>query len=590
MLIRLEINGLVIIDKAEAQFSSGLNVITGESGAGKSTIVKSLELLLGNKGSSDLVRSGSSEAVISGCFHISNSHLAYIFLKDLGIFTESPSEIIEVILRRKITSQGRTFCWINDVSVTLKSLKKAGDLLVDLFAQRDSSSILQESNHLDYLDVFLKKDLCKKELKKEFLAIKGSIKKIKNELCEYSDNLKNYDYIKFRLNEIQNLNPSEEDHDSLTLYCKKASRDFIFGEKLKKINAYLEKKFDQSSLVGLLKSLSQDAPERIDSKDISDKIDSVIESVDELNFTVNTKIESLDVDNYRLEESQNRLATYQSMMRKMNLQKVSDLIELKDKFNKQVEQISSTSDTLLIILEDLYKQCEKAEGLSLSLTRERLLAAGQVEIKINKELDDLEMSNSKLKVEMNVVSKVIDEFNFSILGSSKSKTLSNIWLKCVKILEKITEDGSERPRFLLQSAKASPFKSLSKIASGGEISRIILAMKAVFAKDNETHVLIFDEIDKGISGRSADKVGKKMHDLSRKLQIICISHLAQVSVYADKHFSVTKSYLRDDAYLSLNSLDSENSLNEIARLLSGEKVTKKSLENASQLKSNLKLN
>ncbi|MEZ4740990.1 MAG: DNA repair protein RecN [Bdellovibrionota bacterium] len=586
MLTHLNIKGLAIIDELSINFASGFNVITGETGAGKSILIKALNLLLGKKANADIIRKGSTSATAAGVFSLPASHLVIGLVEELGIELEkdrSDNRSCELLIRRTVNDKGRSSAWINDTPITLASLRLIGSNLIDIFGQHESTKILDPSQHTRYLDQFLKNKKIASEFKAVYHDVVASLKEIRRAVANYEKNIRNQDYLSFRFEELCELNPSKDDYRHMQESCKNVEHSVLLKENISASQEQIDRGANGSSLASVLWKVSQRLANvstySKEYEELSVSAASVASLIEDLSFDLDRLGSQLDFSEEDLEFNQSRLSQYQDFFRKLGVADVEGLIVEKDKLANELALIDSASN---YIIEGLQILCELLQRLRASadiLTQERKKAAINIKKRVEKEFNDLAMPGAKFDVRFEPVQSTLTDLDLTAFGSEAQDK----WGEVCEALSEINEHGGERVNFMLSSNPGEPSLPIQKIASGGEVSRIMLALKKALAAGANTCILVFDEIDSGISGRVASMVGKKMRELAREFQIISISHLAQVAACADEHFLVHKFGDKNRTKSKISHLSPEKSMEEIARLLSGDKINKLSLANAKSL-------
>jgi DNA repair protein RecN (Recombination protein N) len=579
MLSHLKINGLAIIDSLEIDFHPGFNVITGETGAGKSILIRALGLLSGMKASSDTVRHGFESATVVGEFSLPLSHPVRLLLENLNIEVEETSTEFHLLLRRTIQSKGKSSAWINDIPVTSQTLKELGVQLFDIFAQHENQKLLDPARHVAYLDTFVSDGSLKKQVSICYKKIESSLEDLKDICRLFSEKGKNTDYLSFRLEELEKFDPSEEDYEKVKALCETSEQSVDIKEQASTGVQILEGGEDGKSLSSLAKEVARNISKVSPLVSFSERLNQVSSELDDISFELRRFLDSFEIDEEALQSAQSRLFTYQDLMRKLSAVDISALLKEKDKIAEEISLSENASAKVTEILSALAKYVTEAEKACALLSEARQKAASRFRSSVEAELSELAMPGCRLGIETSPLEK--PEINLPL--EAFGEAISQNWQGLKKRMSHLSEKGSEKVQFLLSSNPGEPLLPLSKVASGGELSRMMLAFKKSLAADAETCVLVFDEIDTGISGRVADVVGKKMRELSDSFQVICISHLPQVAVYADQHFLVRKSGKKNRTETELVLLSEEQSAEEIARLLSGAKVSRSSLDNARNL-------
>jgi DNA repair protein RecN (Recombination protein N) len=584
MLTRLDIQGLAIIDTLSIEFSRGFNVITGETGAGKSILIKALGLLLGSKASSDTVRRGKDTATVTGFFEVPRGHKSTVILTDFGIPCEDPGdEAVGLLIRRTITNKGRSSAWVNDVPVTATVLRELASCLMDVFGQHDNLKILDPSQHIHYVDLFLKDPDILDDYQAALEATNTLREQIETLLQSVLSSRRDADYLAFRCAELKTFAPDELDYEHVRNFCQRGSHFMQLVSGLEKARAAIDQGadgeplsrlvWDASRLLAKLESLSDVA------KPLADEAGMLASRLDDLSFNIGKAMSGVDVDERDLEAAETRLAGYQEMFRKLSVADIQGLLTEQERLQTELNLLETSGFKVLDLLRELKSQTSKTRSLALRLSKARQKAKDLVKKRLASELTELAMPEASIDVELLPVSKAATNFG---LESFDPEALT-LWKEISLDLASLGENGAERAQFLLSTNKGEGMLPLQKIASGGEISRVMLALKKALAAGADSCILVFDEIDSGISGRVADVVGRKMQELASDFQVICISHLAQVAAHAETHFLVHKFGRGDRTESTISALSRKDSEAEVARLLSGDEVTDTSLANARAL-------
>lgn len=583
---------MAIIEELSIQFSDGFNVITGETGAGKSILIRALSFLLGQKVGPDTIRHGFEQATVSGEFFLDSSHEGISLLEKWGIPFEKNGNGSALLVRRQINSKGRSSAWVNDVPVTGPTLKELGLSLVDIFGQHDNQKLMKPEFHLSYIDKFVTDPQRVKDFKKQYQAVMESIKGVHNSIDSAQTGTKDLDYRLFRLQELDAFNPSQKDYEALKEMTDNSKSAVELKEGLGQVLNVLEG--EQGSLNSLMwnaiKKLGRVCEKGLlsDLDPLKEKGESVAADLDNFTFELSRILNSLEVDESTLEKAHERLYGYQELFRKHGVRDVESLISEHNKLKLDCLSREGIAEKLEKDLGALLADSRKLSDAASQLSKLRMKAGNSIKKTVEKELSELAMSGAKFDIswEDSDIEHSLPELAF--LENDK---LIQLATQVSETLKGIGPVGYELSEFMLASNPGEPVLPLLRVASGGELSRIMLALKKALVADADTCVLVFDEIDTGISGRVADVVGKKMRKLSDSFQVLCISHLPQVAVYADTHFLVkkeAKSGLKSDKSLRTEStivrLTQEQSTAEIARLLSGSEVSKAGLANAKALR------
>ena len=583
MLTQLNIQGLAIIESLSIDFTKGFNVITGETGAGKSILIKALNFLLGSKASADAVRRGRDLASVSGTFHLPSNHRVMGVLDALGIPADDTEDGFEVIVRRNVSSKGKSQAWINDVPVTMGSLKDFAEVLIDVFAQHENQRMLDPHHHMSYVDQFLRDGkplLAYRELYEKCME---DLRKLRDMCDDFRNRKRDGDYLAFRCDELDKFDPSVEDFEKTKSLCDKAGKFFNMTSSLQRAQACLDEGAGGEALgkplrelTKILHGLCAVSPEM---EKLSADAAEIAKKIEELSFQLGRFSGTVDVDEGELESAQERLAGYQAIIRKMAVHEVSELLTEWERMSGELRFIESAATEAMSILKRLIASSALLMTAAQSLSKARHKAGKEISKTVEAELKHLAMPGAALEVRFEDVHRADIELDVGIIGEH----LLPLWKEVSGLLSKMNDSGNERAQLYLASNPGEPAMPLQKVASGGEVSRIMLAFKKALAAGADTCILVFDEIDSGISGRVADVVGQKLKELSSHVQIICISHLPQVAAYGETHFRVHKFGKDSRTESTISRLSPKESAEEIARLLSGNEVNSASLANAKNL-------
>lgn len=563
MLTSLEIKDYALIEKIHVKFNSGLNIITGETGAGKSILIGALGLLLGERASTETVRKGADKSVIEGIFEIGNNKKVSQLLKENELEVNP-----ELILRREISIKGTNRCFVNDTPVQLTLVKQIGNLLIDLHGQHDHQSLLRNETHIEFLDEFcdLENDLAKyTELKKQLNEILSQISLLKANEKSLKEKSELY---QFQLKEINAVSPVENEDVNI----EKELLILENSEKLFEISSQIYSTLydDENSVFETLTQIQNNIAElkRIDEcfNQKFDDANSALEILKDIAYFTRDYKDKIDIDPDKIEELRNRAGAIHLLKKKYG-GTLENVLKHKAKIEDELNIAENFSERLEGLLSESNKVREKIKGIAVILSDKRKKESDKVEKEIIKMLSFLGINDSKFKINFSFEQSVNTE-NYIIIDS-KNISLHN--------------NGIDVVEFYISTNLGEDLKPLSKIASGGEISRVMLAIKSVLAKTEKLPLLIFDEIDTGVSGRIAQKVGKVLSDLSKSHQIISITHLAQIAAYANHHFSISKELKGERVISKIIKLDEETKIKEVAKLLSGEKITQSNIDAAKEL-------
>ncbi|WIF94549.1 DNA repair protein RecN [Caminicella sporogenes] len=560
MLLELSIENFLLIDKVKISFTNGFNVISGETGAGKSIIIDAINLTLGGKSNKNFVRIGKKRAIIEAVFDIDNREVKKL-LDEYGI--DSEDNIL--ILTREIFGTGKSISRVNGRIVQLAFIQKISKLLIDIHGQHEHQSLLYSENHIDLLDLYGNKLI-------QDTAIK--VKEKYNELKLYKSELKKYssinekererriDLIKFQINEIDSSNlKNNEDEELLKEYELLKNAENIFAtisESYDKISSNYNDEYSVSSVLSNVLSKL----EKISSFDekllnFYSEVQDIFYRLQDISTDMRHYLENISFDSERLNEIEMRLDTINNLKRKYG-NTIEEILNYRNELIDELKEIEGSFDKTNVLSEKIKKCEEEYIELADKLTVIRKQVAKDFEEKILKELKDLNLE--KAKFEVNIVANL----------DKKGKLI-------------FSQKGNDKVEFLISTNPGEPLMPLSKVASGGEISRIMLALKIILAKVDNISTLIFDEIDTGISGKTANIVGEKMALIATNYQVISITHLPQIAVMADNHLLIEKVFYDDQTMTKVKTLTEEERIEEISRLIGGNNITDLTLQNAEEM-------
>lgn len=564
MLKTLLIKDYALIENIEVQFEKGLNIITGETGAGKSILIDAMSLLLGERASTEVVRKGAEKSIVEGIFDVASNKKVKKFCEQNEIdFSD------EMIVRREISLKGTNRCFLNDSPVTLNLIKEVGDLLVDLHGQHEHQSLLRTETHIEMLDGFANLESVLSEYTKNYDELHLLQKELR-ELREKESALKEKrELYLFQIKEIDAVDPQIDEEEKLEQELNILEN----SEKLLSItsdiyNALYENEDSITDQLGAVKHKLSEI-EKID-KTFADALanfDSALALLNEVSGFVRSYKDKIDLDPEKLEEIRARLGSIILLKKKYGGSVIS-VIEHREKIGREFDLAENFSQRI----SDLSKKIDSARKtcgtIAKKMSAERISVSKKIKKEVEAALKNLGIADSLFEVKIiNEVPEPASE-NFILVDSQKYKYNSR---------------GIDEVEFYISTNAGEDAKPLVKVASGGEISRIMLALKSTLAKSDKLPILIFDEIDTGVSGRIAQKVGQTLKALASVHQIIAITHLPQIAGLADVHFAVEKVKLAERVVSSIRKLNLEKRVEEVAKLMSGEEITAAALKGAREL-------
>ena len=545
MLLELHVKNLALIERADVEFGEGLNILTGETGAGKSIIIGSVSMALGGKASRDSIRHGADYAYIELVFSVKGEDR----LRALRELDTEPTEDGLVIISRKITPS-RSISRINDETVTAARLRQITGLLLDIHGQHEHQSLLYKSKHLEILDAYVKAQTqpAKKKMEEEYKNYCILKKRLSSFEMDHDARLREADFLRFEIQEIEEGNIKEGEEEELTARYRRFSHARRIAENLNEAYDSLQ----ADAVTRALRSVEQVTEYDEALQSIRDQLYDAEAILSDAGREISAYISSMEFDEESWRQTEERLDQIHSLQNKYGASGLAIQASLEEK-RKRLEELENydafreqTEKKLKISTDHLCRLCT-------DLSEIRKKASVELVKRIRSGLLDLNF----LDVEFDMEFETLDHF---------------------------TPDGWDEVQFLISTNPGQPMRPLKDVASGGELSRIMLAIKTVLADSDEIPTLIFDEIDTGISGRTAQKVSEKLSYIAGSHQVICITHLPQIAAMADIHFEILKSASEGSTATTIERLGREKSIRELARLLGGAQITEAVLKNAHEMK------
>ena len=551
MLQNLSIKQFAIIDELEIQFSDGLTVLSGETGAGKSIIIDAIGQLIGMRASSDFVRHGEKKAIIEGIFDIDNSIEAISILSELGIDIDEDF----LLVKREIFSSGKSICRLNNQTVTLQDLRKVMQELLDIHGQHETQSLLKQKYHLKLLDDYAEDKYLK--LKEQYQDIFRSYKQKQKELeeLESADQalLQRLDLMKFQYEELQEAQLKEDEEEQLESDINRIQNSEKLSIALNNAHMTLT---DDNAITDRLYEFSNQL--QVINDILPNKYQKLKEEVDQFYYTLEDAKHELyddmtntEFDEQVLNEAESRMNLLNNLKRKYG-KDIPSLITYQSKLEHEISKIENYEESTAQLKEEINILKDRVYDKGQQLSKERRNVALELRDHIVAEIRNLQMKDANLEI-------------------------------AFQPLEEQNQDGIEFVEFLISPNKGEPLKSLNKVASGGELSRIMLALKSIFVKSRGQTAILFDEVDSGVSGQAAQKMAEKMQDIASYIQVICISHLPQVASMSDHHLLISKASDDSRTTTHVKELKNEERINEVARMISGAHVTDLTRENAKEM-------
>lgn len=548
MLSELYIENLAVIEKATIDFSDKLNVFTGETGAGKSILINGINAILGQRVTKDIVRTGTDKAVISALFTDIGDNVLQV-LDELGISAEDG----QLFLTREIRSDGGSVARVNSRAVNVSVLKAIGETLVTIHGQHDNQILMAPERHIEILDSYAESEALIEDYHSSFRELQSIAKKINKIKTEQSKKEFRMAELADIVEEINALNIHEGEDKEIEAELNISKNAVTISEALYMAKQLLSGDDDTDGAVEMTQRASKSVEEYTDImteiSPIYDRLSSAAIEMEDISEEIGSLLDSLDIDPKRYDYLNQRSDELRRIMKKYGPE-LDDVLTTLENSQNELDELSGAEQSL----DELNKE------------KERLLAEVSRKAKA--------LSDHRKKAGERFVSQVTEELEF--LNMPKVK------LVVQQKTGKLTINGMDSIEFLISANLGEEPKPIAKIASGGELSRIMLALKNVIAEKDSIGTLIFDEIDTGVSGRAAQKIGIKLKQISRLRQVLCVTHLAQMAVMADNHLLIEKNIQGDRTVTTVRTLDHEQRKYEIARIMGGENITELMLENAEQ--------
>lgn len=544
MLLQLDIENVAVFEKASVTFESGLNVITGETGAGKSLLINSLNLVLGCRGAHGLIRSGADFASVNASFFDKNVD---------SVLTENGIECDDgnIIISRRLYRDGRNQCRINGASVPVSLLREIGKKLVAIHGQRDNAVLLSAPGQLSFVDSFSGSGELLNQYREAYKNYKSAERSLAQMQSDESERAREIDFLSFQVDEITRAELTDGEEDELLKRRKVLDNAETLSELSREMQQLIcGDRGVRDSLYSALRS-GERLSEIDDSlRSCTERLTDIYYELEELGRDISAYSSSVDFNPRELDEIEDRLAVINSLKRKYG-GSLEAVIAYGEKSQARLAELMSYDDNLSALEKEAAEQKKEAERLGAELAAVRTKGAEKLAAAINAELATLDMSEARIV------------FAFTDCG--------------------LSEHGTQNVEMLFSSNPKSAPAPIEKIASGGELSRIMLALKSVFSDFDKTPTLLFDEIDTGVSGRAAEKIAAKMRRLAGAYQLICVTHLPIIAAAGTNHLLIEKCVDSGGAATSVYPLAPEKRAAELARMISGDNITDVSLENARQM-------
>lgn len=546
MLKTLEIENIAVIEKASVDFSAGLNVLTGETGAGKSIVVDSINAILGERTTRELVRHGADYAAVSALFENVNKSVLEALI-EMGFEADEDGSIL---LYRKISSQGKSSCRINGMPCTVSILKNIGSLLVNIHGQHDSQSLLNPELHYRFIDLLANDESVFSDYRtafKEFISVRRKLKSL-NEDEETKE--RRLELLNYQINELESADIQPGEREKLTSRRNEIADLENIRSALMDAVYILGGDDEFGGITGYLNDITAKLQQSESLNEPAENAAGILDSAEALKQDLENRLESLDIEPQELENIEARLDLLYKLSLKYGSTEEEMLSALED-MKKQRDEILFADKELERLSEEYDVLLEKAVNAAERLSEYRKKTAAKFEKEVCQSLSFLDMPSIKF-----------------IVDFKKGK---------------LSSTGFDDISFYISTNPGEPPKPLSKIASGGELSRIMLAIKNIIAGHDTVGTLIFDEIDTGVSGRASRKIGLKLKSVSKDTQVICVTHSAQIASAADTHFLISKHVSNGRTFTDVKPLDFEGRKHELARIMGGLEISEAMLSSAEEL-------
>lgn len=547
MLELLHIENIAVIEQADISFQPGFNVLTGETGAGKSIVIDAISAILGQRAYRDTIRTGSDVAKISAVFR---GVPEYAWFGENGIPYSD-----ELLIQRELWADGKNICRVNGAPVTVTMLRGLGRQLIQIHGQHDSAQLFDEENHLKILDAFAGHDDLLTAYRETYLDMDGLRRKIRSLTMDEAEKARRIETLEFQIQEIQRAELQPDEDETL-----EAQRNVLrSGEKLmRSLNAAAEALYGGEDSDGAASLIAQAAASLAQVADVSEELENLRQLVESLSYSVQDAAEQVrdlrdgfDFSPERLERIESRLDEIHRLRRKYG-NTCREILSYQEKCQKELETITSAEDTIAQLRRVLTEKKLATRKLADQLSDSRKQAAENFGQRLIQELRQLDMPRVQFQCQLTP-------------------------------LPHLNETGGDTCRFLMSANIGEELRQMNRVASGGELARIMLAMKNVMSEKDQVPTMIFDEVDTGVSGRAAQKVAEKLHAVSIGKQVLCVTHLPQIAAMADTHFLISKTEQQGRTYTHVTPLDLTGRRAELARLIGGARITENTLKSAEEM-------
>ncbi len=547
MLNLLHIENIAVIEQTDIRFGPGFNVLTGETGAGKSIVIDAISAILGERAYRDVIRTGADRAYVSAVF----SEVPFLswFEENTVPYTEQ-----ELLVQREIFADGRNACRVNGHPVTVSILKKLGVQLVNIHGQHDSQQLFDEASHLSYLDLFARNRMELTAYEEAFNAVMLVRRDIQRLSIDEGEKLRRVEALQFQIEEIRRAQLTIGEFETLENRRKVLQNAEKLMDGLSRAVSALYGDENRDGAAGLTSEAVQALSKitRYDDglSEIFDRISDLGYAIQDISEELHSRMEELSYSGDELEQIESRLDVIYRLRRKYGAS-IEDILSYLEKAEQELEEIEFASDRVELLNKQLEKLEKEAEAAAMVLRDTRIRAAEKLQCRLEEELAALDMPRTQFV--------------------------------CHFEPQPMAQNGMDDVKFLMTTNVGEALKPMSKVASGGELARIMLAIKNVLAEQEQVNTMIFDEVDAGVSGRAAQKVAEKLRSVSVGKQVLCVTHLPQIAAAADEHLLISKSERQGRTYTQVTSLDRNGRIRELARIIGGAEITATTLRSAEEM-------
>ena len=558
MIQNLHIENYALIEHLDIDLHSGFSVITGETGAGKSIILGAIGLLLGQRADTKSIKTGASKCIVEATFDIKEYGFGQFFDDNDIDFDGS-----ECIIRRELTSTGKSRAFINDIPVQLTLLKEIGEQLIDVHSQHKNLLLGKEDFQMNVIDIIAKNDDLISDYKKEYKEYNALCKKLEDAVSNTNKNRDEAEYMRFQLNQLTEANLNADEQEELETESETLTHAEDIKQALYQANGLIADGGEGADALMFIKQsmniLNNISNVYANTEELVNRIDSCYIELKDIADEISSKCDSIEYNPERLEWVNDRLNIIYTLQKKHNVENVAELLKIQSKLEEKLSMIDNSDEFIEDLKHKRSAQLKKALSIANKLSEKRHKASKEIETKMTELLIPLGMPNVQFKAE---------------LATTKDKD-GNI---------RLTSSGTDEVAFMFSANKNSALQQVSQVASGGEIARVMLSLKALIAGAIKLPTIIFDEIDTGVSGSIAEKMAKIMRDMGdQNRQVISITHLPQIAALGSSHYKVYKEDKEDATVSHIIELTTEQRVEELAHMLSGEELTDAALENARTL-------